>query len=258
MLVKKWRPLALVSTLILCAGCSSSSNVELVDLNKVLTILAGVLDSGTSPNGQTADAGDTAEASNETDTADTGVSETTEAVASGGGGTATAVVPVAEEKDDPAAAKKFCDTFAAKLNEAKLISSPLGVSIDEKGDIHGFTDANRNNIKDATDKQMFTVQIDAEGERLIASDDQGNRRPHHYRSHGTGFLLGMMLGRQSRYYSGSRAASKPNFRTQTMSPTNYHSSAVARARARSSSSGFKSSSSSSRSRSGSGGFSFGK
>ncbi len=214
-------------------GCTASAPVEVIDLNKVLDVLVTVLDdpAGGAPG---------------------------KATATGEGDTEGKVVEVPVDKQNPALEKEFEKKFAGKLNAAKLMSSPIGIDVNDKGEILGFVDADRNNTKASTEKKLFTIEIDLEGGRLIASDTSGNRRPHRYRSGMSGFLLGTMLGRQSRYFSGARSALKPNYKSQSMSPTNYHKSALSSARSRSSSSGFRSSSSSSRSRSGSGGFSFGK
>ncbi|MEZ6087853.1 MAG: hypothetical protein R3C05_07490 [Pirellulaceae bacterium] len=221
-------------------GCQSSSQ-EMIDLNRVLDLLVEVLDAQSMPaSGEVAVAGS---------------AEDLSATATDGESVAGGVVPIDPTKADPAAEKTFLAAFAQKLNSAALITSPIGVKIDDTGAILGFKDPNQNSTMDSGEQKLFSIEIDAEGQRLIASDEQGNRRPHQYRSHGFhGFLLGTMLGRQSNFYSGDRASMKPNFRTQTMSPQNYHSTAMAKSK----SSSFGSSSSSTRSKSGSGSFSFGK
>ncbi|MEZ6133525.1 MAG: hypothetical protein R3C53_01315 [Pirellulaceae bacterium] len=241
--------------LVTVPGCRSSAPVELVDLNKVLDILATMLgEPGANDAPVVADAPDGA-------APDELFGGPAVATVQGEVDSEAAVglVPIAPAEQDPDEEKKFCADFATRLNAAALISKPIGVSMDEKGDLLGFTDANKNNTQDAGDEKLFTIEIDAAGGRLIASDNQGNHRPHHYRSHGfTGFLLGSMMGRQNSYYSGDRASQKPNYSGRSMSPSNYHSAAVSKARAASSSFRSSSSSSSSRARSGSGGFSFGK
>ena len=215
------------------SGCGSSAPVEVVDLNKVLDVLVVVLDE---------QAG----------------GAKGKATAMGDGKTADKVVEMPAGQEDPAIEKAFEKKFADKLNAAKLMSSPIGIDVNAKGEVIGFIDPNKNNVQSAGEKKLFSIEIDIEGGRLIASDTSGNRRPHRYHSGMSGFLLGTMLGRQSRFYSGARSSLKPNYKGQSMSPTGYHRSALSKARSRASSSGFRSSSSSSRARSGSGGFSFGK
>jgi hypothetical protein len=105
----------------------------------------------------------------------------------------------------------------------------------------------------------FTVTIDPANNRLVASDNNGYHRPHGYGfSPGgmmMGYMLGPMMGRQGSFYSGAMSSARPNFSNTSMSPANYHQSAVSSVRSRSSASSM---SSGARSRTGSKGFSFGK
>ena len=244
----------LLSALML--GCQGSSP-ELIDLNRVLDLLAEVLDAQSQQRASDAAiiASDDGATGSDNATQRASGDEGLVASATTLNDAAGSVVPLDPTNVDPQAEKAFLEAFAQKLNAASLISSPMGVTMNESGEIVGFKDPNQNAAMDGGEQRLFTIQIDAEGERLIATDEQGNRRPHHYHGYGFhGFLLGTMLGRQNQFYSGERAALKPNFRSQTMSPQNYHSTAMARSK----SSSFGSSSSSTRSRSGSGSFSFGK
>ena len=208
-------------------GCNMATQVEVVDLNKVLDALAAVLDEGDTENG------------------------------SNGSGVEAAVgiAPVTTENEDAAKQDEFLQKFAARLNERKLTNSPIGVMMTTDGSIEGFTDPNNNMTKDAGEKKLFAVQIDAEQNRLIASDTNDYHRDHRYRPRMgglfTGYMLGSMLGRQNNFYTGR---SKPQFDSMKMSPKNYHSNVVAATRAKARST----SSRSARSRGGSRGFSFGK
>jgi len=208
-------------------GCNVATQVEVVDLNKVLDALAAVLDE--------ADAENSADGS--------------------GAEAAVGITPVATEDEDAAKQDAFLQKYAAKLNELQLTNSPIGVMMSADGSIAGFTDPNKNMTKDAGEKKLFAVQIDAEQNRLIASDTNDYHRDHRHRPRMgglfTGYMLGSMLGRQNNYYT---SRPKPKFDSMKMSPKNYHSNAVTAARAKAGST----SSRSARSRGGSRGFSFGK
>lgn len=230
----------IASLVLLTTGCGRPA-VEVIDLNGVLTIMASVLDEQNAASQMT----EKSAAEDENQLTDD------ESVAA-----AMLTQSIATTERDTATEQDFAQEFSKRLNEAKLLSTPIGVSVDETGDVIGFTDSNRNNIRESGDNQLFKVQVDPAGERLIASDQDGHSRPHHYRGFGSGMFLGYMLSRNMGYYSGSRAAAKPDFSKRAMSPQNYHSSAVSKARTKASA--FRNSSASSRSRSGSGGFSFGK
>lgn len=211
------------------AGCggSASAQVDPIDLNKVLDVLARVLE----------------------EPAEGGAADV--AVENEGEAAVAEVQAIDPANEDAVKRDAFLKRFAEELNKEPISTATVGVAMQADGSIEGFTDPNSNMQKDAGEQQLFTVQIDAERNRLIASDGE-HHRDHSYRPRFgffSGYMLGSMLGRQNGFYSGS---SKPDFSRTQMSSPNYHSDAVAKARARAPSGG------SVRSRSGSGGFSFGK
>lgn len=215
---------------VLTAGClSGAADVDVIDLNRVLDILAATLD----------------------DQADGDA-------ATGGGGSASFAddAEIQPTDPDPAREQAFIDDFTRRLNDAKLVSTPIGVAMQADGSLVGFEDADGDG-KRGGGKKIFTIVIDAERNRLIASDTDGHSRPYRYRGGGmlTGFFLGRMLGGQNAFYSGGRAGMRPDLGSRSMSPQNYHSSAVAKARAKMGGSRFGGGA---KARSGSGGFSFGK
>lgn len=234
-----FKPLASLSlcTLLFASGCSTSSEVEVVDLNKVLDIFEQTLI--------------------ELDGADASDVDVTAIASSANGDVVSGDAPVGADPaltSDPAKGQEFLAAYRANLNEAKLVSKPVGVLFDETGTIVGFSDPNDNTTQDAGESKLFTIQIDAERGRLIASDMSNNHRDHSYRPSGgffMGYMMASMMGRQGSYYSGARSGLKPDLGKTQISPKNYHSSAVSKARASSMSSG-------SRTRTGSKGFSFGK
>lgn len=233
------------------AGCSTSNDVDVVDLNKVVDALVAVLDEG--------NAAKTAAAKEASDAA----AATVAAVATTEGNaevTSTAEIKVIEpEKQDPAKESEFLRKYAAKLNELKVMKSPVGVSMTAGGEIVGFRDPNENLIQDGGESKEFTVTMDIAHNRLVASDNHGYHRPHSYGFHPSGmmmgYMLGSMMGRQNSFYSGANAGARPGFSNTPMSPANYHQSAVSSVRSTRMPS---SSSSSARVRTGSKGFSFGK
>ena len=203
----------------LFAGCQPNVNVEVVDLNKVLDVFEKTLAELDGDDKEAASADD--------------------------------IKSLKEE--DKEKENLFLTTFATNLNKAKIMKDPVGVEFANAGTINGFTDKDGNNQKSSTEKQVFTLDLDMERNRVVATDNNNHYRDYHYRPRFgffSGYMLGSMLSRSNSYYSGPRATAKPDYSKKTMSPKNYHSSAVAKAKS--------AARSSYRSRSGSRGFSFGK
>ena len=216
----------------LVGGCSTIT-VDVVDLNRVLDLFAETLTEldGEKPANVNAEGGGDA-----------------------GEQAVVGIEVVAEEDKDKT--ESFIKLFRTKLNAANLVSTTIGVKIEESGVITGFADADNNNVMSGGEKSIFRIEIDEERERVVASDGDGHYRDHRYRRRGgifTGYLLGRMLSRNRGYYTGARSAAKPKYGKTTMSPKSYHSSAVSKARASA-----KASASAARARSGSRGMSFGK
>jgi hypothetical protein len=259
--------MALLVTAII--GCGST-NVEVVDLNKVLDVFAATLAEldAKHPGQASAQTDETAGTAGETsDASDSQVAAEqpsgqpdTSAEAAGGDEASTDVAAsgaIDEEPGDPLQdaqrRQEFLARYASNLNTAKILGSSVGVEMTVAGDILGFRDANSDGLRDSGEKEIFKIQIDEENSRLIATDGT-YYRDQRYRPTGgffTGYLIGSMLTRNRSYYSGARASARPDFKNRKMSPKNYHAGAVSKARARTRSSG-------ARSRSGSRGFSFGK
>ena len=240
--------------LALVSGCSSSASVEVVDLNKVLDVFSATL---TELDGKEA-ADVKAEAEGDAKAGDV---KTEVAKASGAKGQAVAAQKVVGievvDEEDKAKTDSFVKLFRTKLNAAKLLSTPIGVKIEESGIINGFADKDSNNVMGAGEKSVFKIEIDEQGNRVVASDGGGHYRDHSYhrRSHGffTGYMFGRMMSRNRGYYSGARASARPNYSKTNMSPKTYHASAVSKAKAAA-----RTSTSSSRSKAGSRGMSIGK
>ena len=234
--------------LALVTGCSSSPDVQVVDLNKVLDVFSATLAEldGEKPAEANAEGGGDVKA------------QVAKAQAADGQAVAAQDVVAVEvvDEEDKEKTDLFVELFRTKLNAAKLVSTPIGVKIEESGIINGFADADKNNVMGVGEKSLFKIEIDEERNRVVASDGGGHYRDHHYRrSHGffTGYMFGRMLSRNRGYYTGARASAKPNYGKTSMSPKTYHASAVSKAKATA-----RASRSSSRSKAGSRGMSFGK
>ena len=243
------------SLVLVLTGCGSAPDVEVVDLNRVLDAVAELLDEGgdkpavaQAGDAQPADQKPAAEKSADAKPADAAAGEVL--------GEVVAIEPIDPAKEDPAKQKDFLIKLAAKLNEMHMIKSTIGCQLNAEGAIEGFADANANMTKEETEERLFVVEIDAERNRLIASDTYDNHRDHSYHPRPGGFfmgyMLGSMLGRQNTHFAASGA--KPDFGNRQMSPKTYHSAAVSSARTSSAAR----SAGSARSTGGSRGFSFGK
>ena len=152
-----------------------------------------------------------------------------------------------EQKDQSSVNKDnamdvFSKDYAKNLNNTPELAKlgPMGVKPESDGSFVAFSDANKNNIKDAGEKDLFKVEADAQNQRLVASDESNVvEQPHSGMMNGflMGMLLSNMMGRQR------SAGVNPASRRATPPPRK--------------SSGFKSSPSA-KSRAGSGSFSSGK
>ncbi len=202
--MKKWSFPLLLSAGLLITSCSSTP-VEVIDLNKVLDVMVATMDQFADKKVEGAEENANAEE-----------------------------VMTTATDDNQAVSSEFLTAYTKNLNDAKVMSKPVGTSMRADGAIEGFLDANADGKKDGAEKQLFTVEIDAERSRLIATDVQNS----YHRDSGytirpgslfMGYMLGSMLTRQRA--SGITPARYSNMK---MSPRNYHSSAVSSARARAS------------------------
>lgn len=91
------------------------------------------------------------------------------------------------------------DIFQEELNRtpplhAGLIATRLG----KDAKFTGVDDANRNKVADADEPLLFTVELDAQNKRMIATDSSGTGTSHGFSGMGfiAGALIGSMMGRQ--------------------------------------------------------------
>ncbi|CAM2010482.1 hypothetical protein [Acanthopleuribacter pedis] len=202
--MKKWRFPLLTACLLFASACSTTQ-VEVIDLNKVLDVMTATIDSFADQKVEGAEEGANAEE-----------------------------VLAAAASDNQVVSSEFLATYTKNLNEAKVMSTPVGTLMRPDGAIEGFQDSNADGKKDSGEQQLFTVEIDVERARLIATDTQNSyhRDSGFHISPGSifmGYMLGSMLSRQR-----ASGISPSRYSNMKMSPRNYHSSAVSSARARAS------------------------
>ncbi|MEO0878765.1 MAG: hypothetical protein AAFY22_03540 [Pseudomonadota bacterium] len=81
--------------------------------------------------------------------------------------------------------------FAFLNQKPRLHNMPIGVNLNEDASFLGFEDKDINNQKAAGERKLFTMEIDAENERLVLIDETGAH--HGYRVRG-GFFVGALMG----------------------------------------------------------------
>jgi hypothetical protein len=110
------------------------------------------------------------------------------------------------------------------LQEGLLVATSLG----KDAKFTGVTDANKNGFADPDEKKLFTLEIDGQNKRLIATGSDGTGTSRGFSGMGfvAGALIGSMLGRQRS--AGINPSSFSN--RKLTSPAAYN---AARSRARS-------------------------
>ena len=135
----------------------------------------------------------------------------------------------AEGDVDEAEMEMFTSYLTDVMNaQPAFYADPIGMNLGADAMFTGYKDANVNGVQDSGEDNIFTVEVDVENERLIATDVSGNSVHHRYSGTGlvTGLLIGRLLSRQSA--AGIRRGSFNNRRTT--SRTSYSN---ARSRSRS-------------------------
>jgi len=131
------------------------------------------------------------------------------------------------------------ETFTSYLTDVMnaqpaFYEGPIGMSLGADAMFTGYQDTNLNKVRDSGEDSIFTVEVDVENERLIATDVSGNSVHHRYSGSGlvTGLLIGRLLSRQSA--AGIRRGS---FNNRTTTSRASYSSARSRSRSGGSRSG---------------------
>ena len=127
-----------------------------------------------------------------------------------------------DKPEDEAAAAKQLDAFSGLMFQAmntdpRFYNKTIGVNLREDAAFVGFADANGNNVADAGEKDIFTVELDAERNRIIATDLASGEGT--YRLSGTGllagYIAGRLIGRQGRAGVKSSSFANRNVKSST-------------------------------------------
>ena len=105
------------------------------------------------------------------------------------------------------------DKFATKYNEGlnaaepPLNPNPLGLNTQEDGSLLSFDDTNANGVQDEGEQSLFMMEVDAENNRLVATNREESRESGFS---GSGLLMGYMLGSMMsrQRATGSRPAAR--------------------------------------------------
>lgn len=122
---------------------------------------------------------------------------------------------------------EFTQYFTNVLNsDPRFYESTLGLKVQSDATFLGFADANANGLQDTDEGKVFTVEIDEENMRLIATDVAGNSTG--LRFSGAGFLAGALIGNLIGRQRGA-GISKSSFGNRSVSPrSNYTAPASSR------------------------------
>ncbi|WP_039018544.1 hypothetical protein [Halocynthiibacter namhaensis] len=133
----------------------------------------------------------------------------------------------AEEVSDEQMAE-FTEYYTSVLNaDPRFYDKTLGLDVQADATFLGYADANANGVQDEGEGKVFTVEIDEENNRLIATDVAGNSSG--LRFSGTGFLTGMLLGNLLSRQRGA-GISKGSFNNRSVTPrSSYRAPSSARA-----------------------------
>ena len=133
----------------------------------------------------------------------------------------------AELKEEEAM-KAFVAQLEQNLNSSNPVvhQGTIGIQLKEDGSLLGYDNPNNNEIKDSGESELFTIEIDSEKNRLIATDISGTSRDHHFS--GTGLLAGLLIGH---LLSRQRAAgvNPKSLANKTVTPKSSYQNARSRA-----------------------------
>lgn len=105
----------------------------------------------------------------------------------------------------------------------------IGLELRDDASFNGYADKNFNLVRDEGEKDIFTLEVDTENSRLIATDATGEGVHRGFNGSGllAGLLIGNLLARQTR--SGVNRGALAS--RQTKPHTSYQASARSRSRA---------------------------
>lgn len=116
----------------------------------------------------------------------------------------------------------FSKDYAENLNKDQPLAhlGPLGVKAEADGSFSAYSDKNKNNTQDAGEKDVFKLEVDAQNDRLLASNEEAVQEQPQM-GMGTGLLMGMLLGNmmsRQRMTGANPASKKATPRTRTAAP----------------------------------------
>ena len=89
--------------------------------------------------------------------------------------------------------KQFTAFLTGVMNaDPRFYDDPIGLELMQDASFKGFADKNGDGIQDSGEAKIFTIEIDGENRRLIATDTASGSGSH--LGMGTGFLAGMLIG----------------------------------------------------------------
>lgn len=122
--------------------------------------------------------------------------------------------------------EKFTSQYNDNLNAAQppMNANPIGIHAQDNGALLSFDDLNGNGIQDEGEEDLFTMEVDGENNRLIASSETESR-DHGFS--GSGLLMGMLIGNlmSRQAATGTNPASRKTTSRGTASPTSAKSRA---------------------------------
>ncbi|HAT86121.1 hypothetical protein [Cohaesibacter gelatinilyticus] len=127
---------------------------------------------------------------------------------------------------------EFGNFLAQVMNSnPRFYDEELGIKLRKDAAFQGFADKNKNGTQEEGEGDVFTVEIDSENKRIIASDGNGASSDTRFSGSGllTGLLIGHLLSRQRS--AGVKPGSFNN--RQTTPRSSYRAPSSARSGARS-------------------------
>lgn len=135
----------------------------------------------------------------------------------------------AQEASD-AVMKEFTQFTAANLNNPSFTTQPVGLELKDDGMFEGFEDKNSNSTRDSGEETSFTVEIDTENSRLIATDMSGESTGARFSgaSFLAGAIIGNLLARQRK--AGGRSFKNRNVKSRSAYASSRSSGSSARSK----------------------------
>ncbi len=132
---------------------------------------------------------------------------------------------------DDAQMGQFTEFLTLVLNsDPRFYDKTLGMELQPDASFIGFADDNADMVRDAAEAKLFTLEIDGENQRLIATDETGTGA--HRGFSGTGLLAGVLLGNLLSRQSAAGVQPGAFNNRQTTARSAYKAPSSARSRAR--------------------------